>query len=206
MGREACQNSAVGSRFRGTSLAAWTLSITAGSEMAWSDTPGSEPPAITETNSISGTILAKPFIKVLLYECVILKMRIGTAYPIEFGALTGREFFMRIETPAPFEQPLTPQYLMNTRNASVKTVCRIEDCAIRVRDLLSQRQQRAGNGIGILFGQGKVRDGSLRPHRPMPQQTADDSDRLSAEVKLRDQVVQNVVVVSRVQSDFVRAA
>src|SRR5579872_3254192 len=168
MGREARQNSAVGSRLRGTSLAAWTLSITAGSEMAGSDTAGSEPAAVSETNSISGTILAKPFIKVLLYECVILKMRIGTAYPIEFGALTGSEFFMRIETPAPFEQPLTPQYLMNTRNAYLKAVCMIEDCFMLVRDLLRHRQQRARNGIGILLGQGKVIDVSIRPHRTMP--------------------------------------
>ena len=99
--------------------------------------------------------LAKPFIKVLLYECVILKMRIGSADAIEFLALTGREFLVRIETPAPFEQALTPQYLMNARNASVKIVRGIEDGAIRIRDLLSQRQQSAGDRIGMLSARGR---------------------------------------------------
>ena len=71
--------------------------------MAWFDTAWSDPPAMTVTNIISSAILAKPFIKVLLYECVILKMRIGAAHAIEFRALTGREFLIRVETPAPFE-------------------------------------------------------------------------------------------------------
>jgi hypothetical protein len=63
---------------------------------------------MTETNRISHPILAKPFIKMLLYERVILKMWIGAAYAIEFHTLTWRKFFFRIETPAPFEQALTP--------------------------------------------------------------------------------------------------
>src|SRR6266550_5883514 len=112
MGREARQNSDVGSSCRGTSSVARALSIT-----AWS-----EAPAMPDTNSISSTILAKPFIKVLLYECVILQMRIGSAHAIEFCALTRRELLLRIETPAPFEQALTPQYLMNARNTSLKIV------------------------------------------------------------------------------------
>ena len=32
--------------------------------------------------------LAKPFIKVLLYECIILQMRIGSADAIDFRALS----------------------------------------------------------------------------------------------------------------------
>jgi hypothetical protein len=40
---------------------------------------------------------------VLLYERVILKMRIGSARAVEFRALARREFLLRIETPTPFE-------------------------------------------------------------------------------------------------------
>jgi hypothetical protein len=95
---------------------------------------------------------------------------------------------------------------MNARNTSVKIVRGIEDGAIRIRDLLSQRQQFAGNGIAVLLGEGEVRNGSLGPHRPMAQQAAGNSEWLSAKVELREQVVQNVVIVSGVQSDFLGAA
>src|SRR5580765_6592007 len=133
-------------------------------------------------------------------------MRIGSAHAIEFRALTRREFLPRIETPAPFEQALTPQYLMNAWNTSLKTVRGIEDGSIRICDLLRQRQQLAGNQIGMLLGEGEVRNGSLGPHRPMPQQAADDSERLSAKVKLCQQVVQNVVIISGVQRYFLGPA
>jgi len=43
-----------------------------------------------------------------------------------------------------------------------------------------------------LMAMGEVRNGSLRPHRPMPQQAAGKSKGLSTEVKLREQVVQNL--------------
>ena len=78
----------------------------------------------------------------------------------------------------------------------------IEDGGIRICDLLRQRQQFARNRVGMTLGEGEVRNGSLRPHRPMPQQAAGDSERLSAKVKLREQVVQKVVIVSCVESDF----
>ena len=81
----------------------------------------------------------------LLHECVILKMRIGSAHAIEFRALPRREFLLRIETPAPFEQALAPQYLMNARNTSLKIVRGIEDGGIRIRDLLGECQQFAWN-------------------------------------------------------------
>ncbi len=131
-------------------------------------------------------------------------MRIGSAHAIDFRALTGRELLVRVETPAPFEQALSPQYLMDARNTSLKIVRGIEDGRIRIRDLLGEGQQFAGNGIGVLLGEGEVRNGSLGPHRPMAQQAAGDSKRLSAEVKLREQIVQNVVIVSGIESDFLR--
>ena len=101
---------------------------------------------------------------------------------------------------------MTPQNLMNARNTSLKIVRGIEDGGIRICDLLGERQQFAGNRVGVLLGEGEVRNGSLRPHRPMPQQAAGDSERLSAEVKPREQVIQNVVIISRVESDFLGAA
>jgi hypothetical protein len=134
-------------------------------------------------------------------------MWIGPAHAIEFRALTRRKFLFRIETPSPFKQSLTPQYLMNARDTSLKIVRGVEDGAICIRDLLSQRQQFAGNGVGMFLGESEVRYGNLGPYRPMPQQAAGDPEwssdmRPSAEVKRCKQIVQNVVIVSGVQSDF----
>jgi len=119
------------------------------------------------------------------------------AHAIELRVLIWGEFLFRIETPAPFEQALTPQYLMNARNASLKIVCGIEDGAIRISDLLSQRQQFAGDGTDLLLGAGEVRNGGLGPHRPMPEQAAGDSERLSAEVKLCTKLSNFVDYVNR---------
>src|SRR3954454_3165788 len=119
-----------------------------------------EPAARPDTNTISSARLAKPFIKVLLHENIILKMRIASAHAIEFLALTRREFLRGVETPAALKQALTPQYLMDPRNAAAEVVRGIEDGAIRICDLLSQRQQFARNRIWVSLGDSKVINGS----------------------------------------------
>src|SRR5215471_4720752 len=133
-------------------------------------------------------------------------MRIRSAHAVELRALARREFLLGVKTPPSFEQALTPQYLVNARNAPLKIVRWIEDGAIRIRDLLSQRQQFSRNGTGVFLGKGEMRNGSLGPYRPMPQQAANDSERFGAEVELREQVVQDVVIVPCVERDFTRAA
>src|SRR5579864_5398042 len=106
MRREALQKVEARLSSRGTSCFANVLSST-----AWPVASAGIHP-----RSPRASALAKPVIQVLLYECVILQMRIRSANPVDFFDLAGRKVFVRIETPASFEQPLTPQDLMNSRN------------------------------------------------------------------------------------------
>src|ERR1700719_539411 len=159
-----------------------------------------------ETNSDNDNTSAKPFIKVLLYKCVILQMRVRLANTIDFRTLPRRKFFVGIKTPTPFEQALAPQNLMNTGNASSKIVNRIEDSCIRVCDLLGERQKFPGNLAGMVLRESQMGNGSPRPHCPMPKQTAGNSNWFRAEVELRQQIVEDVVIVPRVKRDLAGAA
>ena len=134
----------------------------------------------------------------LLYKSVVLQVRIRFAYPIYFFDLSGREFFMRIETPSPLEQSLPPQDLMNSRNAAAKLVRRIKDCGVCIGNLLRERQQVKRNQIGLRLHKRQMIDGSFRPHRPVSQQPTRHPDSLMAEIKGRKKIIQNIVVISRV--------
>src|SRR6266496_3182477 len=159
MGREPLQKDDTGSSFRGTSRSACTLSTTAGSAAN----------AVTEPRKATIKALAKPIIQMLLHERVILQMWVRSANPIDFLNLARGKVLPRIETPASFEKPLTPQNLMYAGNASAKLVGGIEDCSVRVCDLLGESQQFAWNDIGMTFHQRQVRNRSLCPHCPLPQ-------------------------------------
>src|ERR1700722_4064615 len=130
-GEDARQNCEVGSRFKSTSCLACTLAITELSAAA----------ASLAVNSKIKTVLAKPFIKMLLYECVVLQMRIRPRHAIHLFALAGRKFLLGVETPTPFEQSLAAQDFMDAGDASAKIVTGIEDGGVRVRDLLSEGQK-----------------------------------------------------------------
>src|ERR1017187_3363495 len=110
-------------------------------------------------------------------------MWVGFAHAIDLRTLPLGKFLVRIETPASFEQALTPQYLMDAWNAPSKMMGRIKDGGIRICDLLRQGQQFAGNLIIMVLAQGEVRNGRLRPHGPVPEQAAGNPDRLTTEVK-----------------------
>src|SRR3984957_1516693 len=158
-GRASLQKGRAGSSCSGTSCFAKALSNTAC------------PAASTETQPSSRTtrVLAKPFIQMLLYEGIILQMRIRLAHAVDFFYLSRREFLMRIKTPASFEQTLAPQNLVNAGNASVKLVYGIEDRRVRVGNLLGKGELLAGDRAGTFFHQGEVGNRCLRPYRPMPQ-------------------------------------
>src|SRR5712692_3588480 len=104
-------------------------------------------------------------------------MRVGSAHAIDFLTLTRRQFLLWIKTPASFEQALTPQNLMDARNASPKIMRRIEDGRVCICDLLGERQQFAWNLVKMTLREREVKNSGLRPYRPMPEQAADDPDR-----------------------------
>src|SRR4029077_16857605 len=85
--------------------------------------------------STTHSVLAKPIIQMLLYERIVLKMRICLADAVDFFHLPGRKFFLWIETPAPLEQSLPPEDFVNAGNAPVKVVRGIEDGRVGVGDL-----------------------------------------------------------------------
>src|SRR5882724_6727617 len=111
-------------------------------------------------------------------------MRIAFAHAIDFLALARRQILVGIKTPAAFEQTLSPQNLMNSGDAPAKLIPWVKNCGICVCDLLGERKQIRGNLLRGALRQREMANGSLRPHRPMTQQSANDSDGLSAEVKL----------------------
>src|SRR5690348_7285145 len=125
-------------------------------------------------------------------------MRIRSAHAVEFFHLARRKFLMRIKTPAAFQQTLTPQDLMYSWNTSTKLVSRIEDCRVRVVNLLGECELFAGDHVGIISCHLEMRNSGLCPHCPMPQQATDDPNPLVRESKRCKQVVQNVVVIAGV--------
>ena len=80
-------------------------------------------------------LLAKPFIQMFPYESVILKVRISLANSLDFFNLAGRQILVWIEAPAPCNQPLSSQNLMNPGNTSPKLVGSIKNGCIRVSKL-----------------------------------------------------------------------
>src|ERR1700693_3853634 len=102
-------------------------------------------------------------------EFVILQMMIALADAIYLLCLAWGQIFVRIETPAPFEKTLPSQNFVNARNAPAKIVNRIEQCCIRVGDLLRQRQQIRRNIADLLPSGAELSDSLLCPYRPMAQ-------------------------------------
>src|SRR5215470_20395509 len=96
---------------------------------------GVAPAAETTHNITAARVLAKPFIQVLLHKCVVLQMRIRLTDSINFFHLTGRQLLVRVKAPAPCEQSLSTKYFVNTRDAPMKAMRRIEDCGVGVGDL-----------------------------------------------------------------------
>src|SRR5215813_9962026 len=115
-------------------------------------------------------------------------MRISIAYSIEFSTLSRRKFLLRIEAPASFEQPLSSQDLVNTRDAAVKSICRIENGGVCVGNLLRERQVFWRNRVAMSFSEGQMRYRGFRPHRPVPKKTACKLDLLCAQTKWRKQI------------------
>ena len=66
-------------------------------------------------------------------------MWIACTHSIDLFKLTGREIFVRIETPTPGKQPLPAQNLVYPRDATGKPVARVEKGGVRVRQFRRKR-------------------------------------------------------------------
>src|SRR5215468_3971184 len=152
------------------------------------------------------TDLAKPFIKVLLYEVIVLQVRIESAHAIDFSALPGGEFFVRIKTPASFQKPLAAQNFMDAGNTAAELMRGIEQGSISIGDLMREGQQFAWNGVPMLSAKSQMCHGGVGPHRPMAQQAAGKTNWTGAKIKLDQKVEQDVVIIAGIQSNLVGAA
>src|SRR5215470_5428725 len=106
------QNPAEGSSVRRTSWLASMLSIVETSAASVGTIP----------RSTAKAVLAKPVIQVLLYESIVLEVRVCPRDAVDFFHLSGRKLFVRIEAPAAFQQSLPTKNLVNARDAAMKVV------------------------------------------------------------------------------------
>src|SRR5436309_16025631 len=82
----------------------------------------------------------------------------------------------------------------------------IKDGRIRIGNLMTQAQKIARDRIAMLSRQGQVLNCSFRPDCPMAQQAAREADGPRPEFKNREQVEQDVIIVSGVQRDLASPA
>ena len=118
---------------------------------------------------------------------------------------------MRIKAAEAGQQSLTVQHVMNPRDATRKSVRGIEQRGVRFGNLRRLQEERRGNistGSGTLtFFQQFHR--LLRPTGPMSEQATGKvqlhQSACGGELKLREQIEHDVVVVARVERDVARA-
>src|SRR5690606_2671462 len=92
----------------------------------------------------------------------------------EFFGLTGRKTLFRVEAPDAFEQTLATQDFMATGNAAVEIVCHVEERAVAVGDtgVQGEKVRRYGPVCGLGLTALEDLHGTLRPDRPMPEESA----------------------------------
>src|SRR5262249_6412841 len=190
------QKLAEGSSMRRTSSLACMLSIVETSAASVG----------TMLRSTAKAVLAKPVIQVLLYEYIVLEVRVCLRDAVDFFHLPGRQLFVRIEAPAAFQQSLPTKNFVNARDAAMKVVHGIEDGGVGVGHLRGERLQFGGHAVARRLGFRQVLDRDLCPDGPMPEQAASKTDVPTVEVKNGAEIIENVVVVARVERNFVCAA
>src|SRR2546426_9763868 len=109
--------------------------------------------------------LTQPEVAILLDEGVVVEMRVGSVNPVDLFLLSGRQSLLRVETPDSFQQSLAPQHFVQTGDAAVESVRRVEKRGIRVRDLRRPGQElgrRRGGTVNFV----EQLDRLPRPDRP----------------------------------------
>ncbi len=75
------------------------------------------------------------------HELIVVEMTISLINSIYLARLAGTEPFGFIETPDSLQQTLAPQHFVNAGDATVKTIGRVEERGIAVRDFNPQLQK-----------------------------------------------------------------
>src|SRR5262245_31071233 len=129
-------------------------------------------------------------------------------HSVDFLTLAGAERLLRVKAPCPFEQSLAAQHFVNAGNAAGIVVARIEKGGVGIGNFHSPLQEFRGNRLtrqGDAPAFGVKLDRLLCPDRPMAEQTPNDPafEGLAADVELkrRDQIDNDAVVVASVEGD-----
>lgn len=77
----------------------------------------------------------------LANERVIPQVRVCLIHSIDLLSLARRKAFVRVEAPSSFEKPAAAESLVNAGYAPAELVRRIEECSVRIGDLLSKCQK-----------------------------------------------------------------
>lgn len=134
-------------------------------------------------------------------EVVVVEMWIGCMHAVDLLDLAGAEGLILMETPDAFEQALAAQDFMQTGDAALESVRRVEERRITVCDLDAEAQQLwRGIGSAALLQQF---DRTACPHRPVAEQSADDATLFAVEAKRREKIDHDAVVVAGVEHDIV---
>src|SRR2546429_5658097 len=93
---------------------------------------------------------------------------------VDLLQLARAEALGRIETPDALEQALPPQDFVAARDAAVKIVGDIEECAVAIGDAGVERQQIGGDPVLVARGAAppELLVGAPGPYLPMAEQAA----------------------------------
>src|SRR5262245_21302208 len=126
-------------------------------------------------------------------ECIIVEVRIGLANARDLLLLPRREILLWVEAPGSLEQSLASQLFVDAGDTAVEVVRGIEDRAVAVGELYAIAEPTPlieRPCLPLTVQPLQQLHAPARPHRPLPEQTADDTQRrpLRVEGKLAQQV------------------
>jgi hypothetical protein len=99
----------------------------------------------------------QPLLEPGAHERIIVQVRIGQVYTIDFFCLSRAKGFFGIQTPGAFQQSLSAEHFVQARDAAGKLVGRVEERRIAVGDLNASTQEAfrnttsaAGRGLTLI--------------------------------------------------------
>src|SRR5439155_26346889 len=119
--------------------------------------------------------------------------------PIDFFELAGREIFIRVETPASFQQALAAQDLVDACDTAAEMVGGVEECRVRVGNFVGEDYPVMPDAMVPLRTYGfEYVNHPPGPHSPVSQQSA-------CELHV-EQIEQDMIVFARIQRDLAAAS
>src|SRR4051812_1952144 len=106
----------------------------------------------------------------LFYEIVVGENGISLRDAIYFSRLADAQYFIFVEAPNTFQQPLTAEDFVDAWDTAAEIVCGVEDGGIHISYLVGHLQKLRRNRLALVGERAaiSVKLHSVRgPHRPM---------------------------------------